>query len=112
MPCTVNAIRHKKLTKQMQQLLVLGEKPTVSSGTLFRVAVGELIQGSKWSCMLMQSDDKAKKINVQVHVPPNAIVGRYKLTVEISTRLADGPKTVRIVKPDVIVLFNPFAPGK
>ena len=60
----------------------------------------------------MGVDDEAKKISVQVNLPANAIVGRYKLTVEITSRLADGPKTLRAAKPDVIVLFNPFAPGE
>lgn len=88
----------------------IGEKPSVSNGSMFRVPVGDLIQGSKWSCMLMGVDDEKKKITVQVHLPSDAIVGRYKLTVEVTTRLADGPKAERKVKPDVIVLFNPFAP--
>ena len=60
----------------------------------------------------MGADDEKKKISVQVHLPPDAIVGRYKLTVEVSTRLADGPKVVRTAKPDIVVLFNPFAPGE
>ena len=61
---------------------------------------------------MKEVDDAAKKINVQVNVPSDAIIGRYKLTVEVTTRLAEERKVARSKKPDVIVLFNPFAPGK
>ena len=62
--------------------------------------------------MISDENEEGKKMSLQVNIPPDAIVGRYKVTVEITTRLADGPKVVRKAKPDVIVLFNPFAPGK
>ena len=61
--------------------------------------------------MIVNENETAKKITVQVNVPPDAIIGRYKLTVEVTSILADGPKTERKAKPDVIVICNPFKPG-
>ena len=61
--------------------------------------------------MLISEEDAAKKISVQINVPPDAIIGRYKLTVEVTSELESGKQTQRKAKPDVIVLFNPFSPG-
>jgi len=108
---TIALILRSTFFLHYSMLLFLGEKASVSNGNMIRVAVGDLLQGSKWSCMLIEKDDEAKKIKVQVNIPAHAIVGRYKLTVETTSRLADGPKVERSAKPDVIVLFNPFAPG-
>ena len=79
---------------------------------MFRMPVGDLLKGSEWGCMLTGTDDAAKKVTVQVNIPPSAIIGRYKLTVEVTSQLAGGPKVDRKAKPDVIVLFNPFSPGE
>ncbi|CAK8691236.1 unnamed protein product [Clavelina lepadiformis] len=82
-----------------------------AKGTLFRVPVKNSLQGGPWSGKILAKDEKAKKITVQVNVPADAIIGRYKLTVEVTSVLDDGPKTERIAKPDVIVIFNPFKPA-
>ncbi|XP_076809000.1 protein-glutamine gamma-glutamyltransferase E-like isoform X1 [Clavelina lepadiformis] len=82
-----------------------------AQGTLFRIPVKDSLQGSQWSCMIVNENETAKKITVQVNVPPDAIIGRYKLTVEVTSILADGPKTERKAKPDVIVICNPFKPA-
>ena len=62
--------------------------------------------------MITKSDDEKKMLSVEVNIPADAIIGKYKLTVEATTRLADGPKTNRKPMPDIFVLFNPFSPGK
>uniref|UniRef100_H2YW69 Transglutaminase N-terminal domain-containing protein n=1 Tax=Ciona savignyi TaxID=51511 RepID=H2YW69_CIOSA len=89
----------------------IGTNPSASNGTKIRVPVGDSIQGSKWTCMKINQDDVAKEVTVQVNVPADAIVGRYKLTVEVSSQLKDSKKTERKSKPDVLVLFNPFKPA-
>jgi len=83
-----------------------------SGGTLIRVPVKDALQKDTWSCMISGRNDENKSISVVVNVPPNAIIGRYKLAVVTTTEMAKGKETQRSAKPDVIVLFNPFSPGK
>jgi len=79
---------------------------------MVRIPVQKSLQGGKWTCMLISEEDAAKKISVQINVPPDAIIGRYKLTVEVTSELKSGKQTGRKTKPDVVVLFNPFSSGK
>lgn len=62
--------------------------------------------------MVKNVDDDMKMITVEVNVPADAIVGRYKFIVEVTTSLADGPKTERKAMSEIYVLFNPFSQGK
>nr|CAB3266930.1 transglutaminase [Phallusia mammillata] len=61
--------------------------------------------------MLAGQDDATQKISVDVNIPADAIIGRYKLTVEVTSELETGMKTERTTKPDIIVIFNPFSPA-
>uniref|UniRef100_F6QUA3 protein-glutamine gamma-glutamyltransferase n=1 Tax=Ciona intestinalis TaxID=7719 RepID=F6QUA3_CIOIN len=89
----------------------IGSDPTIKNETKIRVPVGDSLQGSKWTCMKINEDEVTKEVTLQVNIPPDAIIGRYKLTVEVATELKDGRQKERKVKPDIVVLFNPFKPA-
>jgi hypothetical protein len=86
----------------------IGKNPTAATGTKLRMEVGSSVQKTKWGALLVESDHQT--MSVEVNIPSTCIIGRYQVTVEISSLCQDGVKVNRKVQPDVFIIFNPFCP--
>lgn len=85
----------------------IGKNAQEMYDTKIRLSVSETLNPNKWSMALLNTDDHS--ITVEVSIPPNAIIGRYKTVVEFSSKLESGEvATSRDAEPDVIILFNPW----
>jgi len=89
----------------------IGTTPSAATGTKMSMEVGSQVQKSRWGALLVEIEKKKKKrMTVEVNIPATAIIGRYKVAVEVQSTCKDGVKVDRKVQPDVFVIFNPFCP--
>ncbi|XP_041647720.1 protein-glutamine gamma-glutamyltransferase K-like [Cheilinus undulatus] len=85
--------------------LKTGSLPTVAKGTHVIIPLVEELQDGCWEAAIVEKDNK--RIKMSVNSPPDAVIGRYQLTVE--TNCPDG-QAVSTHNPDndIYMLFNPW----
>lgn len=89
-----------------------GVGPTPSEATKTKIsciASEKPGQNTKWYCVLEEVDNEAKKVTLRIHVPANAIIGRYGVSLEIVSGTQEGRVKSTHKDASVIVLFNPFS---
>lgn len=86
-----------------------GPLPLVSKGTHIIIPLVEEMQDLRWEAKVVEQN--ANRIKLSINSPPNAIVGKYKLTV--STRSTEN-ESVNMHDPekDLYILFNPWCEGE
>nr|XP_039256982.1 protein-glutamine gamma-glutamyltransferase 4-like isoform X2 [Styela clava] len=85
----------------------IGANAQLVNDTKVRIKMGQVLDPQKWSMVLADSDETS--ITVEVSIPPNAIVGKYKTVVEFVSKLENGEiKRSRDKEPDVVIIFNPW----
>jgi transglutaminase 1 len=88
-----------------------GSSPQVTKGTKvvlpFRLTQREFTRAPQnWDVRLHQQDGLI--ITLQVHIPPNALVGLWRCVIETTTSTPGSRIEEFRCKDDVYVLFNPF----
>ncbi|MCI4387780.1 hypothetical protein PGIGA_G00078120 [Pangasianodon gigas] len=87
-------------TDQLQLLLKLGSVPR-SKGTIVSVPLVTEFQGNNWEAKIIEQN--STKIKLSVISPPNALIGRYELSVITGdTTFSHKPEN------DIYLLFNPW----
>lgn len=94
-----------------KQLFSLGPKPSAADHTLLSLAAGKAVSKTDWSCALTSNNTSAKSVSLQVFIPSNALIGRYKVTAVVTSKTSSGDKPRRYILADVLVIFNPFSAG-
>nr|CAB3266931.1 transglutaminase [Phallusia mammillata] len=88
----------------------IGPDPKSTNGTKLRMQLSDAaLNKAKWSGQIVKQEDASNKISVDVTIPADAMIGRYKVTVEVASEVGGQTKTERTTKPDIIVIFNPFS---
>ncbi|XP_077970700.1 protein-glutamine gamma-glutamyltransferase E-like [Styela clava] len=63
----------------------------------------------KWYCVLESVDSETKKVTLKVHVPATAIIGSYKVSLDIVSGTKAGRVKSTHNDANIIVLFNPYS---
>jgi len=87
----------------------IGPKPSAADHTLLSLAAGKAVSKTDWSCALTSNNTSAKSVSLQVFIPSNALIGRYKVTAVVTSKTSSGDKPRRYILADVLVIFNPFS---
>lgn len=89
-------------------LVILGNSPEVGKGTHVIIPVGR--GGSDgWKAQVTKTS--GHNVNLRVHTSPNAIIGKFQLTVR--TRSEAGEFQLPFdPRNELYILFNPWCPGK
>ncbi|XP_027006519.1 protein-glutamine gamma-glutamyltransferase K [Tachysurus fulvidraco] len=92
-------------TDKLHLELKTGLRPLVSKGTHIIIPVMEELQDLCWEAKVVEQN--ANRIKLSINSPPDAVIGKYKLTV--STR-STGSESVTTHDPekDIYMLFNPW----
>lgn len=101
-------------SNKCESFCITGPNPQVTKGTKvvlpFRVTQREFTRApQKWDIRLHQQD--GFNITFQVHIPANALVGLWRVTIETTTTTPGARVDEFRFKDDIYVLFNPFCRG-
>ncbi|TRY92272.1 hypothetical protein DNTS_007055, partial [Danionella cerebrum] len=92
-------------TDKLHLDLKLGRFPEVSKGTHVIVPLVEDLQENCWEAKIIELNDKS--IQLSVCSLPNAVIGRYRLSVVTSSPAGDAISAYNPVN-DIYMLFNPW----
>jgi len=86
----------------------IGDSPSQHDGTLVYIKLDEMKPANEWSCTSMPAGQNT--IEVIINIPKDAIIGRYKVSMDIDSEAGDGKvQSRKYTLGDIIVIFNPFS---
>ncbi|KAF7692420.1 hypothetical protein HF521_010030 [Silurus meridionalis] len=88
--------------------LKTGLLPLVSKGTHIIIPVVEELQDRCWEAKIVEQN--ANRIKLLINSPPNAVIGKYEITVKTQSTGSESVKTHDSEK-DIYILFNPWCEG-
>lgn len=86
-----------------------GPLPLVSKGTHIIIPLVEELQDLCWEAKVVEQN--ANRVNLSINSLPNAVIGKYKLTVSTQST-ESGPVNMHDPEKDVYMLFNPWCKGE
>lgn len=83
-----------------------GPQASEALGTKAVFQTSELEVGDAWTAM--KEAQKETAVTVSLSSPPNAVIGRYLLSVRVSSRRKHSNRKLG----EFVLLFNPWCPGR
>lgn len=94
----------------MSVVFSIGSDPKVATGSKFVCFAGDKAEPKdKWSCYITEIAKETKSVTLKIKIPSQAIVGRYSMSLEVTSGVKGGREKSAFVGPSVIVIFNPFS---
>ncbi|XP_054849611.1 protein-glutamine gamma-glutamyltransferase E-like isoform X1 [Eublepharis macularius] len=99
---TLTFSRTKPLGNNLTLIAETDANPDLQAKTRMAFAVSNTLSSSSWSAVQTSTD--ARSVSVSISSPPNAIVGRYKLSMTTSSGSSRPDRSLGTV----VLLFNPW----
>ncbi|KGL99954.1 Protein-glutamine gamma-glutamyltransferase E, partial [Charadrius vociferus] len=96
-------------TEQPEQNLTFiaetGPKPSKLTKTQATFGISSTVSKDSWSAVLQSTSSNS--VSISISTPPNAVIGRYKLSVQSTSSGSSSPASLGTF----ILLFNPWSSG-
>ncbi|XP_076208449.1 protein-glutamine gamma-glutamyltransferase E-like isoform X1 [Aptenodytes patagonicus] len=96
-------------TEQPEQNLTFiaetGPKPSKLAKTQATFGISSTVSKESWSAVLQSTSSNS--VSISIYSPPNAVIGRYKLSVQSTSSDSSSPASLGTF----VLLFNPWSSG-